>query len=212
MIHTKSVIFMVLPLLFVPLVYGLSSTPDACAVPPDSNFGSASASCSTDADTQRKTCCWYLPDGKTIRCQSCFVGTGNDPPTHCTEVKFEVTPTPGPFAPLGNGVLEQPLTATPPLFGENTKVPPTAGIEQQPTTTTPQIPPRLPGGGAGMPAEGGSAEQPSTPQADQDDNQGGGLPTIKNQENVLPGGGVAEQPENNDGQEDSSEEQRQQVL
>src|ERR687895_1992980 len=33
MIHTKRVIFMILPLLFVPLVYGLSSTPDACAVP-----------------------------------------------------------------------------------------------------------------------------------------------------------------------------------
>jgi hypothetical protein len=191
--ENRRVIFMILPLLFVPLVYGMSSTPDACAVPPDSNFGSASASCSTDADTQRKTCCWYLPDGKTIRCQSCFVGTGNDPPTHCTEVKFEVTPT---------GVLEQPLTATPPpLFGENTKVPPTAGIEQQPTTTTPQIPPKLPGGGAGLPAEGGSTEQPPT---SQDDNQGGGLPTIKNQENVPPGGGVAEQPEE-DGQEDSSE-------
>ena len=116
-----------------------------------------------------------------------------------------MTPTPGPFVPLGNdGVLEQPLTATPPpLFGENTKVPPTAGIEQQPTTTTPQIPPRLPGGGANVPTEDGSAEQPPAPQAGQDDNQGG-LPTIENQENVPPGAGVTEQPED-EGQEDSSE-------
>ena len=52
-----------------------------------------------------------------------------------------------------------------------------------------------------MPTEGGSAEQPPAPQ---DDNQGGRLPTIKNQENVPPGGGIAEQPED-DGQEDSSE-------
>lgn len=51
-----------------------------------------------------------------------------------------------------------------------------------------QIPPRLPGGGANVPTEGGSAEQPLTPQ---DDNQGGGLPTIKNQENVPLDGGVA---------------------
>jgi hypothetical protein len=29
MIHTKRVIFMILALLFVPLVYGMSSTPDA---------------------------------------------------------------------------------------------------------------------------------------------------------------------------------------
>ncbi|HEU4446469.1 MAG TPA: hypothetical protein VFR94_17490 [Nitrososphaeraceae archaeon] len=204
MIHTKRVIFMILPLLFVPLVYGMSSTPDACAVPPDPNFGSASASCSTDADTQRKTCCWYLPDGKTIRCQSCFVGlTGN--PTDCTEVKFEATPTPSPFVSPEDGVLEQPLTATPPpLFGENTNVPPTAGIEQQPTTTTPQIPPRLPGGGAGLPTEGGSAEQPPASQDDQNDNQGGGLPTIKGPENVAPDSDITEQPDD-DGQEDSSE-------
>jgi hypothetical protein len=197
---------MILPLLFVPVVYGISSTPNACAAPPDPNYGSASASCSTDADTQRKTCCWYLPNSETIRCQSCFVGLSGNP-TDCTEVKFEATPTPSPFVSPEDGVLEQPPTATPPpLFGDNTNVPPTAGIEQPPTTTTPQIPPRLPGGGAGLPTEGGSAEQPPTPQADQDDNQEGGLPTIKNQENVAPGGGVAEQPEDqDDGQDDSSE-------
>ena len=51
-----------------------------------------------------------------------------------------------------------------------------------------------------MPTEGGSAEQPPTPQQ----NQEGGLPNIKNQENVPPGGGVAKQPED-EGQEDSPE-------
>lgn len=39
----------------------------------------------------------------------------------------------------------------------------------------------------------------------QDDNQGGGLPTIKNQENAPPGGSVVEQPEDDGQQEDSSE-------
>ena len=38
MLHPKRAIFMILPLLFVPLVYGMSSTPDACAVPPDPNY------------------------------------------------------------------------------------------------------------------------------------------------------------------------------
>jgi hypothetical protein len=55
-----------------------------------------------------------------------------------------------------------------------------------------------------VPTEGGSAEQPTAPQDDEDGNQGGGLPSIKNQENIPPGGGIAEQPED-DGQEDSSE-------
>jgi hypothetical protein len=31
MIYTERVFFMILPLLFVPAVYGLSYTPDACA-------------------------------------------------------------------------------------------------------------------------------------------------------------------------------------
>jgi hypothetical protein len=58
-----------------------------------------------------------------------------------------------------------------------------------------------------VPTEGGSAEQlPQTvvPQ-DNQDNQGGRLPPIKNQENFPPGGGAAEQPED-EGQEGSSEE------
>lgn len=81
----------------------------------------------------------------------------------------------------------------PPLFGGNDAgVPPTGGIEQRPIAS---IQP-TPGGGA---TEGGSA-----PQDDQDDNQGGGLPTIKDKENVPLDDGVAEQPEDN-GQEDSPE-------
>jgi hypothetical protein len=58
-----------------------------------------------------------------------------------------------------------------------------------------------------VPTEGGSAEQPPQTVAPEDnqDNQGEGLPPIKNQENVPPDGGVAEQPEEDDEQEGSSE-------
>ena len=182
LIHTKRVIFMILPLLFVPLVYGLSSTPDACAAPPDPNYGSASASCSTDKDLQRKTCCWYLPDGVTIRCQSCFVGLSGNP-TDCTEVKLSTsTPTPSRLPP---GVLENlptleqvPTTPTPPLFGENTNVPPSGGILEQPLTPAPT---------QQTPDTGGSTSQPRppqsvTPEITQDDNEGGGLPTTERDE------------------------------
>ena len=207
MIHTKRVIFMILPLLFVPLVYGMSSTPDACAVPPDPRYGNT---CTTNPDGSEKTCCWRekIPGqilGKEY-CQTCKRASNTQEWTDCKPKAAQLTtPSPtGPLTPPQGGVEQPPASTPPPLFGENTNVPPTAGIEQPPTTTTPQIPPRLPGGGANVPTEGGSAEQPPTPQAGQDNNQGGGLPTIKNQENVPPGGGVAEQPED-EGQEDSSE-------
>jgi hypothetical protein len=197
---------MILPLLFVPLVYSISSTPDACAAP---TRVPGSYECFPTTEIGIVQCCWTEtdpddPEGiELYYCQQCQYGT-----TNCGEKYPRGAPTPptsGPVAPLEGGVLEQPPTATPPLFGENTNVPPTRGIEQPPMTTTPQAPPRLPGGGANVPTEDGSAEQPPTPQAGQDDNQGGGLPNIKNQENVPPGGGVAEQPEEDEGQEDSSE-------
>ena len=116
-------------------------------------------------------------------------------------------PTPTPSPPLSDRVppgvlenvpLEQVPSTSPPLFGggNDMNVPPTGGIEQ------PLTPQTTPGPGAGVPAE----EQPPLTQDDQDDNQGGGgLPTIKGPENVAPGSGIAEQPEEDDGQEDSSE-------
>lgn len=149
------------------------------------------------------TDCEVGPGGVIQNCGERYIQMGAQEPTP--------TPTPPVFDPVPPGVLENlptleqvPPTTMPPLFGQDTTVPPTGGIEQPLTTTTPQIPPRLPGGGANVPTEGGSAEQPPTPQDDQDGNQGGGLPTINNQENIPPGGGVAEQPEDY-GQEDSSE-------
>jgi hypothetical protein len=199
MIYSNRVIFMILPLLSVPLLYGLSSTPDAYAVPPDPNYGSASASCSTDEYLQRKTCCWYLPNSETIRCQSCFVGTSGNP-TDCTEVKLP-TPAPTPSR-LPPGVLENlptleqvPTTPTPPLFGENTNVPPTGGAEQ-PVTPTQQVP---------NIEQSPQTVTPEITQDENDNNDGGGLPSIKNREDLPVDSEITEQPEDDDGQEDSSE-------
>jgi hypothetical protein len=204
MIHTKRVIFMILPLLSVPLVYGISSTPDACAAPQDPGYQTSKrGTLKVSQFKDVKTCCWRekVPGqilGKEY-CQTCTTSTGSGE-TVCDEKKPKALepPTTGEgILPGQGGAAEQPEQ---PLFGgqNDAGVPPTGGIEQPPTATTQPTP----GGGADAPTEGGSAEQPSTPQ---DDTQGGGLPTIKNEENVPPGGGVAEQPEEDDGQEGTSE-------
>lgn len=210
MIRTKRVIFMILPLLFVPLVYGISYTPNVCAERPASGW-QGSTDCRTwggggPSGVRFTTCCWT--ENGVKYCQTCvpILEGSNEGEQECTPKEKQsleqppTTPTFDPTAPLQGGVLEQPEQ---PLFGgqNDAGVPPTGGIEQPPTTNTPQTPPRLPGGGANVPTEEGSAEQPPTPQQ----NQGGGLPNIKNQENVPPGGGVAEQPEDDGQQEDSSE-------
>jgi hypothetical protein len=225
---------MVLPLLFVPLVYGLSSTPDACAEPMDPN--NSPENCKGPEDKYGYvTCCWKK-DGKTY-CQACKT---DGKTVQCGKVQgpigLEQPPTPpvfDPTAPMQGGVLKQLQDDQPPLFGRNeAAVPPTGGIEQPFTTTTPPLFGNIPqGGGFGILPEPETpptfgqvsplVQKPTTetpptplptppppdftPQDNQDDNQGGGLPTIENQENVPPGGGVAEQPEDDGEQEDSSE-------
>jgi hypothetical protein len=233
LINTKHVIFMVLPLLFVPLVYGLSSTPDACAAP---EAGWRSSQDCTVTSFGGVLCCWK--ENGVEYCQTCIRIPYGTPGTEeggweCTtkEKSLEQPPTSQPFdptAPLQEGVLEQ-LPDQPPLFGRNeAAVPPTGGIEQPFTTTTPPLFGNIPQGGGfeilqepETPPTFGqvsplvqkpTTETPPTPlpptppppDFTPQDNQGGGLPTIENQENVPPGGDVAEQPED-DGQEDSSE-------
>jgi hypothetical protein len=222
---------MILPLLFVPLVYGLSSTPDACAAPKDPKWDTGT--CYNWEYSALRTCCWQEPDilnpGETIAwCQTCDSNGEN-----CGSIFLERSPT-GPLAPLEDGVLEQP--EQPPLFGRNEgAVPPTGGILQpfapapapgfqpltpRPFTSTPfqqipqgqvqpfiqsETPPTLsPTPTPPPPLPPPTQTGPTVAPQDSQDDEGGGLPATENQENVPLDGGAAEQPED-DGQEESSE-------
>jgi hypothetical protein len=216
MMHTKRVIFVALPLLFVPLVYGFSSTPDACAAP---NVAPTGAQCwtyplSDSPGNYVTTCCWTEVDAEGIEieyCQHCDYNPSTGTHSGCGEAHpigaQQPTPTPPTFGRLPPGVLddlptlEQVPATPPPLFGQNgANAPPIGGVEQPPNAT----PPPTPGSGGNVPTEGGSAEQPPAAQDDQDGNAEGGLPTIKNKENIPLDNEITEQPDD-DGQEDSSE-------
>jgi hypothetical protein len=152
MIYTKRVIFMVLPLLFVPLVYGISSTPGACAAP---NVAPTGAQCSTSPlgppGNYITTCCWTEVGAEGIEieyCQHCDYDPSTGTHSGCGEAHpvgaQQPTPTPPTFGRLPPVVLgdlptlEQLPTTPPPLFGQNdANVPLAGGIEQPLTTTTP---------------------------------------------------------------------------
>jgi hypothetical protein len=177
-------------------------------VPPDPDWsgGSCVGATTNPAGERTQTCCWkervpgkLPPLNEVMYCHTCSFKEESGSYDCKPKVKQLQPPTTGENVLPGDGVAEQPEQ---PLFGgqNDANVPPTGGIEQPLIVKTQPTP----GGGANPPTEGGSAEQPPTPKPGQDDSQGGGLPTIKNQENVPPDGGVAEPPED-DGQEDSSE-------
>jgi hypothetical protein len=156
MIHTKRVIFMILPLLFVPLVYGISSTPGSCAAP---NVAPTGAQCwtyplSDSPGNYITTCCWTEVGAEGIEieyCQHCDYDPSTGTHSGCGEAHpvgaQQPTPTPPTFGRLPPGVLgdlptlEQLPTTPPPLFGRNVEsIQPTESIEQPPTTT-PTAPP-----------------------------------------------------------------------
>ncbi|CAN5707638.1 hypothetical protein BH23THE1_BH23THE1_17430 [soil metagenome] len=152
MIHSKRVIFIVLPLLFVPLVHGMSSTPDACAVPRDPNWGKSGFCIQTDSGYSM-TCCWEEPDilnpGETIEwCQKC---RGSD----CDEI-FRSSST-GPLViPDEGGVADEPTTSTP--SPTSPPRPPTGGVFDPPAQTL--SPPQDDGSGPLNPQGGGILQQP----------------------------------------------------
>ena len=146
MIHSKRVIFIVLPLLFVPLVHGMSSTPDAYAEPRDPNWGK-NGICYQSGSESRMTCCWEEPDilnpGETIEwCQKCL---GSD----CEPIY-----TPRSTGPLTDGVFDPPTgsVSDDPQAGnnENPSIPPTEGVtdetENENTDTPTNTIPRKGGG------------------------------------------------------------------
>lgn len=204
MIHTKRVIFMILPLLFVPLVYGISSTPDACAVNPDKRWHGGTCSSEGKGGEFKMTCCWREPIPGSILGQSyCQICTLTPQKTWNCEPKVAQMSTP-PTGPLTPGnlqnlpTLEQvPTTPQPPLFGE------TPGGAEQPPTLTPTQP---------TPDTGGSTTQPRppqtvTPEITEDDNEGGGLPSIQSRPNIQSEGEITAQPEDEESQnEDDGQE------
>jgi hypothetical protein len=150
MLHTKRVIFMILPLLFVPLVYGMSSTPNVCALPRDPNsYGGSCGAVTTNPRTgvPQQTCCWgvmergpYPKIGTTevTYCQTC-TRTTSDGLGDCGPSVAQMAAPTGRLPP---GVLEDlPTTPSPPppLFGRNIPLQ-GAGVFGQPTTTTTPTP------------------------------------------------------------------------
>jgi hypothetical protein len=136
MIHGKRMIFMVLPLLFVPLVYGISSTPDACALPPDPKRQTSTDCRDVIGGTLRGgECCWTGDDGEKY-CQTCWVTKTNvdgDPlEMDCDAVELQFGPPPGENLPQ----LEQVPPTPPPMFGLGQNLP-------QDLPTLQETPPRF---------------------------------------------------------------------
>jgi hypothetical protein len=167
MTHTKRVIFMVLPLLFVPLVYGLSSTPDACAV----RVGMKHCD-KVEGKPETEICCWLesTKEGTKTLCQTC-TGKGTDvvicedPEPITIQQPPASTPAPGPFVLPEDGVLQQPTSPPTSPFAP----PRGGGILQQPETS------------------------PTTPSEDDQNEDEGSRPLTG--QNAPLGGGVLEQPE-----------------
>jgi hypothetical protein len=116
MLHTKRVIFMILPLLFVPLVYGMSSTPNVCALPRDPNsYGGSCGAVTTNPRTgvPQQTCCWgvmergpYPKIGTTeVRCcQTCTTfGSGSGSQTTLDLILLERERF---LSSIGNAILK----------------------------------------------------------------------------------------------------------
>jgi hypothetical protein len=153
MIHTKSVIFVVISIFAVTFIYS-SFTSFVFAVPPDTNFDPAVNNCTKKVYTNliQQTCCWEEKapgsSSKVTYCQTCYTPTG--PGIVTCDPKQKQAPIPGNLQDLPT--LESPTTN--PHFGK------TPGGAEQPLTQAPSQP-TLNGSGT---TDGGSTTQPRTPQ------------------------------------------------
>jgi hypothetical protein len=181
MIHTKSVIFVVISIFVVTLIYSSFTPFIVFAVPPDSNFDPAVNNCTKKVYTNliQQTCCWQEKapgsSNKVTYCQTCYTPTG--PGIVTCDPKQKQAAMPGNLQDLPT--LEQSPT-TPPRFG---KIP---GGAEEPLTQAPTQP--TPNGSETT--EGGStiqqrSPQTVTPEITKDDNEQGKLPTIERNESSL---------------------------
>ena len=207
MIHTKRVILIILSLLFVPLVYGMSFSffiYEIYAERADSNYIKSNTCGAMTTDPRNgknyQTCCWtetergpYPKIGTTeVRyCQTCSSGGGGSLDCKPKQAQLIASPNVGEKILPDDGVAKQRVQ---PLFDSQNDagVPPIGNIEQIHDSTTKSNP----DDGTDRSIEGKTAEQSTTLQDSQDDNkdddQGGDLSPIKNQENVLLGKSDAE--------------------
>jgi hypothetical protein len=187
MIHGKRMIFMVLPLLFVPLVYGLSSTPDTCAQQQKSS--GPTADCGPPDDEGWILCCVPILEEDDISCEYCRELSPGNWECDTTLPDEAVQPTPPPMFGFGQNLPQDlpTLQETPPRFGQNlpqaeqvpttlTPLPPTPPLfgqnlpqaEQVPTTLTPLPPtPPPPAGPIIFPENGEVSEQPDVEEQDE---------------------------------------------
>jgi hypothetical protein len=122
-VKPRSVIFVVLGVLFVPFVYGSSSILDACAAIPDDRFGTSSYCSGGVKSREGKTCCWreQVP-GKLLGdtyCQTCYEKTDSKGNSYlqCTEKTKQALKLPTEQSgPAGTVLEEQTTTTTPPIL------------------------------------------------------------------------------------------------
>jgi hypothetical protein len=180
---------MVLPLLFVPLVYGISSTPDACALPPSQGWKD-SKDCSTGEYDYPGVgswinCCWseYDPSaGKYVKkCQTCDRDPNTGKYDDCGAVHTpiplpnnlpqaeQVPTTPPPMFGFGQNVPQdlQTLEQTPPRFGQNVPQDLQTLQETPPSPPSPLPSPPPPAGPTILPEYGEVLEQPDVEEQDE---------------------------------------------
>jgi hypothetical protein len=122
--ETKYAIFIVSTPLLIPFLYYSTSLSDACALPPDPQWGKT-GNCyfPVSSDHDIMTCCWEEPDlynpGETVTwCQTCTTTEGTQV---CDEAVIKpaspTSPQAGTHNPPQGSVLEDKPTKLPKTFG-----------------------------------------------------------------------------------------------
>lgn len=158
---------MVLPLLFVPLVYGISSTPDTCA----QQRQSTEPICGPPDDEGWISCCVFISEEEGFSCEYCReLSPGNwECDTTLPDEAAQPTPPLRTIPPLATAQITEapPLRTIPPLA--------TPQITEAPPTPLP-----LPPTGPFISPEDGEArvigpeKPPTTPDTTDDNDNGNG--------------------------------------
>jgi hypothetical protein len=120
--HNNSAIFAISTILLVPFLYYTASLPNACALPPDPNFGGRGCTSKTEPGKHIETCCWFEAGTGTglikLRekyCQTCTTPSGGQ--TTCDQKELQYIGTPSE-SNADSGVLQDPSTGSGPKASE----------------------------------------------------------------------------------------------